>query len=102
MYAVIRDGSVQLRVAEGDVVEIERTGLETGASYEFDVLALNKDGATTFGAPTVSGAKVVGEVVEERRGKKLIVQRFKRRKGYQRRLGHRQRRTRVRITQISG
>ncbi len=102
MYAVIRDGSKQLRVSEGDVVEIERTGLEVGSNYEFDVLALNKDGATTLGTPTVKGAAVVGEVVEERRGKKLIVQRFKRRKGYQRKLGHRQTRTRVRITDIKG
>ncbi|MGE0433156.1 MAG: 50S ribosomal protein L21 [Planctomycetota bacterium] len=102
MYAVIRDGSVQLRVAKGDVVEIERVDLEAGSAYNFDVLALNKDGKTTFGSPTVSGAKVVGEVVAEVKGQKLQVGHFKRRKGYQKRIGHRQRRTKVRITEISG
>ena len=97
MYAVIRDGSVQLRVAQGDVVELERTGLTVGATYSFDVLAVNRDGKTTFGAPTVQGASVVAEVLGEKRGPKIVVQRFRRRKGQQRRLGHR---TRVRITEI--
>lgn len=100
MYAVIRDGSVQLRVAQGDVVEIERVGLEKGATYEFDVLVLSKDGATTFGAPTVANAKVVGEVVDEVKGKKIRIHHFKRRKTHNRRQGHRQRRTRVRIKEI--
>ena len=102
MYAVIRDGSTQLRVAEGDVVELERVDLEPGSTYSFDVLALNKDGKTTFGKPTVDGASVSAKVVEEVRGPKLIIQHFKRRKGYHRKLGHRQSRTRVQITSIEG
>lgn len=101
MYAVIRDGSVQLRVAKGDLVEIERVGLEPGSAYEFDVLAINKDGQTTFGTPTLAGAKVVAEVVAEVKGDKLQVGHFKRRKGYQKRIGHRQRRTQIRIKDIS-
>ncbi len=101
MYAVIRDGSVQLRVAKGDLVEIERVGLEPGSAYEFDVLAINKDGSTTFGTPTVAGAKVVAEVVTETKGEKLQIGHFKRRKGHQKRIGHRQRRTKNRITDIT-
>jgi large subunit ribosomal protein L21 len=102
MYAVVRDGSVQLRVEVGDIVEIERVGLTEGDNYDFDVLAISPDdGDTVFGTPTVESAKVVGEVLGEWKKKKLIVQRFKRRKSYSRKLGHRQRRTRVRITDIT-
>lgn len=102
MYAVIRDGSTQLRVAQGDIVEIERVDLEKGSTYEFAVLALSKDGATTFGTPVIDAAKVVGEVIDEVKGKKIKIHHFKRRKGYNRRQGHRQRRTRVKIKDIVG
>ncbi len=101
MYAVIRDGSMQLKVAVGDMVEIERTGLEPGSNREFDVLVINKDGQTTFGTPTVAGARVVGEVVNEVKCRKIHVMRFTRRKHTCKRRGHRQRRTLIRITEIA-
>lgn len=102
MFAVIRDGSLQLKVAEGDVIEVERVDLEKGASYQFDVLAINRDGKTTFGTPLVKGASVTGEVLAEVKGKKIEVQTFKRRKHEQSRSGHRQRRTKIRIKSITG
>ena len=101
MYAVIRDGSQQFRVTQGDVIEVERRDLEPGSTYHFDVLAVIKDGQTQIGAPTVDGASVSGEVVAQVKQKKLIVFKFRRRKGSQTKNGHRQQKTRIRITEIS-
>lgn len=101
MHAVIRDGSQQFRVTQGDVIEIERRDLEPGSTYRFDVLAVTKDGETQLGTPTVDGATVEGEVVEQFKSKKLIVFKFRRRKGSRTKQGHRQQKTRVRITEIS-
>ena len=101
MNAVIRDGSQQFRVTLGDVIEIERRDLEPGTSYRFDVLAITKDGETQVGAPTVDGASVAGEVVEQVKMKKLVVFKLRRRKGSRTKNGHRQQKTRVRITEIS-
>jgi large subunit ribosomal protein L21 len=101
MYAVLETGSKQYRVATGDTLEIERLPTEAGQSVTFDrVLLVNRDGQVSVGAPTVAGATVVGDVVEHKRGPKLIAWKMKRRKGYHRKVGHRQELTVVRIKEI--
>jgi len=101
MYAVIRTGGKQYRVAPDDVIEIEKITGEAGESVEFgDVLMLGGEGAPQVGTPTVSGALVAGQVVEQKRADKIIVFKKKRRKNYRRKKGHRQHLTAVRITEI--
>ena len=101
MYAVIETGGKQYRVAPGDKLEIERLGTEVGEAVTFDrVLLLNQDGRTSVGAPTVTGAKVVADVVEHKRGDKQIVWKMKRRKGYHKKQGHRQELTVIQVKEI--
>jgi large subunit ribosomal protein L21 len=102
MYAVIETGGKQYRVAPGDTVEIELLEAEAGKPVTFDrVLLVANDGKCTVGTPTVSTAKVVGDVVEHFRGEKKIAFKMKRRKGYHRTVGHRQELTRVKISEIT-
>jgi len=101
MEAVIATGGKQYRVAPGQVIEVERLGREKGASVEFDkVLLVNNDGQVTVEPRALSSARVTGEVVAERKGAKVLVVKFKRRKNYRRHRGHRQTMTAVRITKI--
>jgi large subunit ribosomal protein L21 len=101
MYAVLETGSKQYRVAAGDKVEIERLEVEAGKPVTFDrVLLVNKDGKVSVGAPTVTGATVVADVVEHIRGEKKLTFKKKRRKGYQKTIGHRQELTVVQIKEI--
>jgi large subunit ribosomal protein L21 len=102
MYAVIRAGGKQYRVAPEDVLDIDRIPGEPGDNLEFaDVLLLGGgDGEPQIGAPLVSGATVAAELVEHRRGEKIIVFKKKRRQNYRRKKGHRQELTTIRITQI--
>ncbi len=103
MFAVIKTGGKQYRVAADDVIKIERIAGEAGDKVAFeDVLMLGADGDTTVGAPLVAGATVTGELVEQARGEKIIVFKKKRRKNYRRTNGHRQELSVVRITDISG
>jgi len=103
MFAVIKTGGKQYRVATDDVIKIERIAGEAGDTVAFDnVLMLASEGNTTVGAPLVDGAKVTGELVEQARGEKIIVFKKKRRKNYRRTNGHRQELSIVRITDISG
>ena len=103
MYAVIRTGGKQYRVSKDDVIEIERLEGKVGDKVKFDdVLMLGEDGkAPKIGAPTVSGASVVAEVVEQSRADKVTVIKFKRRKNYHRTKGHRQHQTVLKITDIA-
>jgi len=102
MYAVIRTGGKQYRVAAGDVLEIERVATEAGQPYTFDrILLVNNEGKLTVGAPTVSGAKVVADVLEHRRGDKVVAFKMRRRKGYHRKVGHRQELTVVKVKEIN-
>ena len=103
MYAVIRTGGKQYRVSKDDVIEIERLEGKVGDKVKFDeVLLLGEDGkAPKIGAPTVSGASVVAEVVEQSRADKVTVIKFKRRKNYHRTKGHRQHHTVLKITGIA-
>jgi large subunit ribosomal protein L21 len=100
MYAVFEDGSRQYRVQEGDVVKVDFREAEVGASVEFNrVLLAQRDSGTTIGQPVISGARVVGEVVDHPTIK-LYIQHFRRRKNYRRMKGHRQPYTSVRISKI--
>lgn len=99
--AVIATGGKQYRVAPGQVIKVERLGKEKGASVQFDkVLLVNNDGQVTIESKALSSARVTGEVVAEKKGPKVLVVKFKRRKNYRRRHGHRQTMTSVRITNI--
>ena len=103
MYAIIETGSKQYKVAVGDIVEVEKLGLEAGAEVTFDqVLAVaGDDGKLNIGTPMVDGAKVSAKVLDNFRAKKIVVFKMKRRKGYRRTIGHRQNLTRVEITAIA-
>lgn len=101
MYAIIRTGGKQYRVAAGDVIGIEKVSGAVGDVVRFpDVLMLGGDGAAVIGAPTVDGASVAAEVVKQVRTPKVVVFKKKRRNDYRRKRGHRQRLTMVRITDI--
>ena len=100
--AVIRAGGRQYRVAEGDVLKLNKLSGNPGDKIEFgEVLALGGD-TPKFGKPTVQGAKVTAEIVRQGRGEKLVIFKFKRRKKYRRKQGHRQDFTEVKITGIVG
>lgn len=101
MYAVIRTGGKQYRVQAEDVIEIEKVAGEPGDVIQFpEVLLLTGEGAPLVGTPTVDGASVAAEVLEQKRGPKIIVFKKKRRNNYRRKKGHRQDLTAVRITEI--
>ena len=101
MYAVLETGSKQYRVAAGDTLEIERLAVEAGKPFTFErVLLVNRDGKIAVGAPTVSGASVLADVVAHKRGEKKLTFKMKRRKGYHKTIGHRQELTVVKITEI--
>ncbi len=102
MFAVIKTGGKQYRVAANDVVTIEKLDAEAGASVTFDeVLLVGGEAGTTVGAPLVAGATVSGEVVEQTRGDKVIHFVKRRRKSWKKKKGHRQDLTVVRITGIA-
>lgn len=101
MYAIIQTGGKQYRVAEGDVLHIEKLEIAEGEAVEFDhVLTVVKDGEVTIGKPLVTGAKVVGKVLEHGKGKKILVFKYKAKSNYRRRQGHRQPFTKVIIEKI--
>src|SRR5215210_6727472 len=103
MYAVIKTGGKQYRVAANDVLTIEKIPGDAGATVEFgEVLMLSGADAPKFGTPLISGAKVVAEVVEQGRGDKVIAFKKRRRKNSRRKRGHRQDLTTVKITSIVG
>lgn len=101
MYAVIRTGGKQYKVAEDDLIHVEKLAGEAGDSVEFnEVLMVGGTDSPKIGTPLVDGAVVAGEVVEQTRGDKIIVFKKKRRQGYRRKKGHRQHLTAVRILGI--
>lgn len=103
MYAVIQTGGKQYRVKEGDLLFVEKLAGERNDQIVFDQVLLisGDDSDPVFGAPFVENAKVACEIVEQFRGKKILVYKFKRRKKYRRRQGHRQYYTRLRVKQIA-
>lgn len=101
MYAIIESGGKQYRVEPGAVVALERISGEVGSQVELNRVLLVSDGTTVkVGKPTLSGAKVVSQIVAQTRGEKIDVFKFKRRKKYRRKTGHRQELTKVRIAEI--
>ncbi len=101
MFAVVKTGGKQYKVAKNDIVVVEKLAGDAGATVELDqVLMLGDGGKATVGAPTVAGALVTAEVVEQTRGPKITIFKKKRRKHYQRTAGHRQDLTVLRVTDI--
>ena len=101
MYAIIKTGGKQYRVAEGDVITIEKLEAAANDSVTFEeVLTVVNDGDVKVGAPLVNGAKVTGTVLEHGKGKKSLVFKYKAKSNYRRRQGHRQPFTKVRIESI--
>ena len=102
MKAVIVTGGKQYTVAEGDVLYIEKLNAEAESTIKFDqVLAVLDGESSKIGAPTVAGAVVEGKVVKNGKGKKLIVFKYKPKKGEKKKMGHRQPYTKVEITKIA-
>lgn len=102
MYAIIKSGGKQYCVKQGDVIEVEKLDLTEGqAEVSFtDVLAVN-NGSMVVGTPNVAGAVVTAEVVEQGKGPKVIIFKYKSKKDYRRKQGHRQPYTKVKITNIA-
>ena len=101
MYAIIATGGKQYKVSEGDIITIEKLGLEAGEKVTFDdVLAVSGDSLKV--GDDVAGATVEASVVENGRGKKIIVYKYKRKTGYHKKNGHRQSFTKVKIEKING
>ncbi|HET9451202.1 MAG TPA: 50S ribosomal protein L21 [Aggregicoccus sp.] len=102
MYAVIRTGGKQYRVAEGDVFRIEKVAGDVGADVTFnDILLLGGSESPKIGKPTVAGAKVVGQILRQDKARRVLHFR-KEKEGWTRRRGHRQPFTEVKVTSISG
>ncbi len=102
MYAIIKTGGKQYKVAPGDVVKVESLGAKAGETVEIaDVLLMENAGDVKIGNPLVSGAKVTAEVVREGRAKKVLVFKHKRRKNYRKMRGHRQDFTELKIKEIT-
>lgn len=101
MYAVLTTGGKQYRVSEGDVLFVEKLNAEVDSTVELtEVLAVSKDGELKVGAPVVEGAKVVAKVLAQGKAKKVVVFKYKRKKDYRRKNGHRQPYTKIVIEKI--
>jgi large subunit ribosomal protein L21 len=105
MYAIIETGGKQFKVSVGDVIRVEKLGVEAGAEFTFDnVLAVadaESGKAPVFGTPYVPGAAVIGSVIRDGREKKVIIYKFKAKKTFHKKKGHRQPFTEVRINKIN-
>ena len=102
MYAVIKTGAKQHKVTEGDVLSVEKLIGDKGDEVVFnEVLMVSDDKEVKIGRPFVEGAKVVGEIIAQKKGPKLIVYHMKRRKGFHKKTGHRQNLTSMKITKIT-
>ena len=100
-FAIIRTGGRQHRVAEGDIIDVDFLDEKPGKEGVFADVLFHCDGdKITHGSPLIEGATVTGEIVEQRKNKKVIAFKYRRRKGYHRTVGHRRRLTRVKITGI--
>ena len=101
MYAIIATGGKQYKVSEGDIITIEKLGVEAGEKVTFDQVLVVGGDDLKVGDPTVNGASVDASVVKEGRGKKVIVYKYKRKTGYHKKNGHRQSFTQVKIEKIN-
>lgn len=101
MYAIIATGGKQYKVSEGDIITIEKLGVEAGEAVTFDQVLAVSDETLKVGNPIVENAVVEGTVVKNGRGKKVISYKYKRKTGYHRKKGHRQAYTKVKINKIN-
>ncbi|OGP30886.1 MAG: 50S ribosomal protein L21 [Deltaproteobacteria bacterium GWA2_57_13] len=103
MYAVIRTGGKQFRVAQGDIVAVEKLAGQVGDKVTFDqVLFVGGNGEVKIGTPSLPEARVTAEILDQGKAKKVIVFKKKRRKSYSRKRGHRQQLTTLKIVEIQG
>lgn len=101
MYAVVEAGTKKYRVSPGETLVVDRLKAEPGSEFKLErVLLVSNDGKISVGAPTVANATVLADVVEHKRGPKVIAFKMKRRKGYHRTVGHRQDQTVLKIKEI--
>lgn len=101
MYAVIATGGKQYKVSEGDVIKVEKLGVEAGQTYTFDKVLLVSGDEVKVGAPAVEGATVEADVIGDTKDKKVIVYKYKRKTGYHKKNGHRQSYTELKIEKIN-
>ncbi len=102
MYAIIQRGSKQHKIEVGDTIRTEKIDSKAGEKIELkDVLLIKDEDRVLIGKPYLSGAKVIVEIKEQGRGKKIVIGKFKRRKGYRRKAGHRQEYTALLIKEIT-
>ncbi|MCD7981114.1 MAG: 50S ribosomal protein L21 [Clostridiales bacterium] len=101
MYAIIATGGKQYKVSEGDIITIEKLGVDAGETVTFDQVLAVSDEGLKVGNPTLDGATVDATVVENGRAKKIIVYKYKRKTGYHKKNGHRQYITKVKIDRIN-
>ena len=101
MYAIISAGNKQYRVSQGETIYIDKVNLEDGSAISFDALLVENEGEIKVGNPVVEGAKVEGKVVAQVKGEKIKIYKYKSKKNYHRRAGHRQPYTKVEITAIN-
>ena len=104
MYAILETGGKQYKVQPGDVIEVERIDAEVGAHVELGrvLMVTGDDGSSKFGSPSLDGATVLAEVVEQGKGPKIIVFKYRNKVRYRRKTGHRQQLTRLRIGDVRG
>lgn len=103
MYAIIESGGKQYRVQKDDVIDVELLEAEKGGKIVFkNVLFLNNGSTSKVGAPYVAKSSVTGELVDQVKGTKVFAFKYKQRKGIRRKVGHRQKYSRVKITEIAG
>jgi large subunit ribosomal protein L21 len=101
MYAIIRESGKQFKVTSGDRILIDRAETQEKTITFSDVLLVGGEGTPQIGAPLVAGATVVADVIGEKRGPKIDIQKYKRRKGYHKKIGHRQTYLEVKVTAIN-
>ncbi len=102
MYAIMKTGGKQYKVGEGNIIKIEKLPAEVGGKITFEEIIFLTDGEgnVKIGDPHISGAKVIAEVLEQGRDKKIVVYKYKKRKNYHKKQGHRQPFTRIKIEKI--
>jgi len=100
MYAIVSTGGKQYMVAQGDVIDVEKLNVQPGDKVSLDVLMLNDGATSTIEPAALEGKKVIAEVLDQHKGKKVIVYKFKKRKRYARTRGHRQNLTRLQVVEL--
>jgi large subunit ribosomal protein L21 len=102
MYAIVRTGGKQYKVAEGDVIEVEKLEAEPGARVDLQPILVVDDGSVTHEADKLATVSVTAEVVGQQKGPKIRIHKFKNKTRYHKRMGHRQKLTQLKITGVTG